>query len=629
MEIEPATVDDWELIAKETLTQYYNRGGHGQGDNYQLLEGSNFINTIGYSLSLLPNVTLQNWSPDHFKLAREGCLYYYEGKNLEAVEKLVAKLQAECNGDREIFITILPIAFYYSESLFTLPLYRFKPKHDEKVEKFMDHTGRVYKSFEDWRENNNLPATQLLYPRDGHLTLKQNKEGKVDCVLEDSAECSRPVKTLMACDIASGTLGILAGIGATIATGGAALLMMGAVAATATYGAGRTGLKIRDRVQHKETVNPFKNSEAFWLWLGLGADLVTFGTLSIASTKFLATFSQSTTLVDISRKFSAATRAMSIFSGSIRPVTDTGKALLCGYEIFTKLRHKSTKASLKLPKDALMRLNDSMDEFSETNMLMMAITEGYWSKSKMSYCSPEEFVDMVQETIIAHMLDACNNKKLFEDMRSLLQNDEALIETYKHLDESTDLDDVIRVIFDVFTTNDDKMEIKLIGSDCSIKINELRLSILELAKLKPENVVNVVQTIQNLNEEQTTKLVTIQDYAHNNPYLVQMLNCIEPVDMIDVWYDIFVICFDENSVAIKDTENLLIKQHEIPLKMLRNFSREERLNVIFEVKNLNETQSYNFKRLTDSNDENNEGIYKILAVDDEEKKAFLEKLREK
>lgn len=474
-----------ELLAKETLMQYFSRGGYGNGDTPQLLEGSNFINTIGYSLSLVPNIQISNWSQSHFQLAREARLYYYEGKNLEAIEKITNKLRDECNGAREIFVTILPISFYYSDSLFTLPLYRFIPNNaEEKVEKYMDHTGRVYKNFEDWRLNNTLPATQLLYPRNGHLKLKNNSEGKVDCVLEDSAECSRPVKTLMACDIASGTLGLLAGIGATIATGGTALILYGAVAASATYGAGRTGLKIKDRMQHSETVNPFKSREAFWLWLGFSADLVTFGTLSIASTKILSTLSQSTAIVDLTRKFGAATRAMSIFSGSIRPVTDTGKALFTGYEIFSKFRHSSAKVVLKLPKESLMRLNDAMDEFSESNMLMMAVTEGYWSKTKMSYCSREEFVDMVQETIIAHMIELCEDKKLFDDTRDLLKDDAALIEAYKHLDDGdVDLISMIEVIYDIFIANDDKMEIKLIGKDCVMKLNNFYLDIKALSKV--------------------------------------------------------------------------------------------------------------------------------------------------
>lgn len=187
------------------------------------MEGSNFYNTIGYSLSLVPNVDIKNWSSDHFKLAREGLLFYYEGKNLAPIEEIVNKLQLESNGNREVFVTILPISFFYTDSLFTLPLYRFKPNHEEKEEKFMDHTGRVYVNFADWLSNNTLPATKILYPRDGHMKLKENDEAKPDVILEDSAECSRPVKTLMACDIASGVVGVATGIGLTMATGKPAL----------------------------------------------------------------------------------------------------------------------------------------------------------------------------------------------------------------------------------------------------------------------------------------------------------------------------------------------------------------------------------------------------------------------
>lgn len=616
-------------MAKESLIQYYSRGGYGKGDIPQLLEGSNFINTVGYSLSLCPNINIQNWSSDHYRLAREGSLYYYEGKNLEAIEKIVNKIRVECNGTREVFVTILPVSFYYSEALFTLPLYRFIPNHEEKAEKFMDHTGRVYKDFDDWRANNVLPAVKILYPSNGHLTLKQNSEGKVDCVLEDSAECSRPVKTLMAFDIASGTLGLIAGIGATIATGGTALLLYGAVAASATYGAGRTGVKIKDRIQHSETVNPFKSREAFWLWLGFSADLVTFGTISIASTKFLSAFSQSTAFVDITRKFGAATRAMSIFSGSIRPVTDTGKALFTGYEIFSKFRHSSAKVDLKLPKESLMRLTDAMDEFSESNMLMMAVTEGFWSKSKMSYCSREEFMDMVQETIIEHMLEFCEDKNLFNSTRELLRNDTAFIEAYKHLDNANiDLNQMIEIIYDIFTANDDKMEIKLAGSACEIKLNNFRLDIKALSNVSKDDRIKIVKRLRELKEEQRTKMLTVQDYSGTNgENFVWMFNRDDALEVIDVWYDIFVICFDEHFATILNQDVLKLRDHEISLNMLKKFTKEERLNVIFEIKNFTAQQSINFKKLVDEEGGSEpDKIYKKLVFDNEIKADLITSL---
>jgi hypothetical protein len=401
--------------------------------------------------------------------------------------------------------------------------------------------------------------------------------------------------------------------------------------ATAVYGAGRSGYKIRDRIQHSETVNPFKSTEAFWIWLGLGADLVTFGTLSIASTKFLSTFSQSTAFIDISRKFSAATRAMSIFSGSIRPMTDTGKALLTGYEIFTKLRHHSAKSTLKLPKEALMRLNDSMDEFSETNMLMMSITQGFWSKSKMSYCSPEEFADMVHETIIAHMMDLCTNKKLFEELLSTLQNDAELIEAYKHLDDGCiELDDLIRTIYDIFKANDDKMEIKLIGNTCEIKLNKFHLNIVSLSKLAQDRLYKIVHILRNLNDEQETKLLMIQDFMTNKQNFIMILNYDDALEMVEIFYDIFVICFDETFATIESNQKTIcIKHTEVSLEFLKGMKREERLNVIFELKSLSEQQSIRLKQLTkdtESSCVNADEILKILAYDNDKKNEFLKSL---
>lgn len=135
METSPATAEDWELIAKETLIQYYNRGGTGNGDSLQLLEGSDLVNVIGYSLSLVPNVDLSKWTADHFRLARNGNLSYYADKNLEAIEHITKKLEIECKGAREIFICVLPVSFFYLDSLFTLPVFRFRPSLDHKNEK--------------------------------------------------------------------------------------------------------------------------------------------------------------------------------------------------------------------------------------------------------------------------------------------------------------------------------------------------------------------------------------------------------------------------------------------------------------------------------------------------------------
>jgi hypothetical protein len=244
---------NWVDSAKETLNQYFNRGG--SGDTPQFLSPSELINFVGYALSIVPNVDPKNWDKAHLEMACSGKLTYYQDKALDSIEKITKKMTKECHDSREIYLTILPISFYFNKSFYTLPLFRFKKMKDDS-DIFMDNIARVYKSFHDWLENNRLPACPIFYPKDGKLSLNEDTK-EVDFVLEESAESRRPVKTLMACDILYGTMGVLGGIGATVATGGAALLMMGAVGLSATYGASRSAFKLRDRAKHKETINPF------------------------------------------------------------------------------------------------------------------------------------------------------------------------------------------------------------------------------------------------------------------------------------------------------------------------------------------------------------------------------------
>lgn len=396
--------------------------------------------------------------------------------------------------------------------------------------------------------------------------------------------------------------------------------MMGGMALSASYGAGRAGFKLRDRAKHSETINPFKSREAFWVWLGIGADVITFGTIGAASTQVLSSITQSAAFLDLSKKFAAATRVMSIFSGAARPVTDSAKALLTGYEIFIKLRHKSSNAVLKLPKSTLMHLNDSIDEFSEANMLLMAITEGFWSKSKMTYVSPEEFQDMVQETIISHMAEQCVDRDFFEKLVSMLQNDAAIIEAYKHLDDDTDLDTMVQVIHDVYTANDDKMEIKLAARD--IRLGNFQLSIKAMSEMTKDERVKIVAFLKSLDQDEKSRFLTIQDYVGTNTEFLKVLTHDNAIELLEIWYDVFVICFDDHLATIPNQNIIRLRNLEIPIEILKKFTKEDRLNIIFTIKNFTENQSINFKDVLLTNGEE-ESHYRILATEGEKKDSLI------
>lgn len=403
--------------------------------------------------------------------------------------------------------------------------------------------------------------------------------------------------------------------------------MIGGMALSASYGAGRAGYKLRDLSNHSESINPFKNREAFWVWLGLGADVVTFGTIGAASAKILSSISQSAAIVEISKRFAAATRVMSIFSGAARPVTDSAKALFIGYEVFIKVRHKSTNQILKLPKSTLMQLNDSIDEFSEQNMLLMAVTEGYWSKSKMTYVSPEEFQTMIQETIIAHMSDLCVNKALFNDLLAMVHNDAALIDAYKHFDLEIAIDVLVEVIHDVFTANEDKMEIKLVQDSCEIKLGNFFLSINAMATLTKDERYKIIQFLRGLSEDHKARFLTVQDYVGTNTEFLRMLAKDNAIELVEIWYDVFVICFDEHLATIPNENIIRLRGLEIPIDILKMFTKEERLNIIFALKSFTDDQSCNFKKLVETVDDP-EQYYKVLATDDEKKEKLIATLDE-
>ena len=121
--------------------------------------------------------------------------------------------------------------------------------------------------------------------------------------------------------------------------------------------------------------------------------------------------------------------------------------------------------------------------------------------------------------------------------------------------------------------------------------------------------------MRDLNEDQRNKLETIQDYAGAQVNFVKMINCDDALEMIEVWYDIFVICFDEHFATILDDNLIAIQEIEISLKILKKFDRGERLQIVFEIKNFSPEQSIKFKDLISKTPKPDE-IYKKLTEEE-------------
>lgn len=86
---------------------------------------------------------------------------FFKGESKAAILSVVDKIAEEFKGKPPFSIAVLPLQLYAKGKLYSLSLFRIKVK---KNEKFVDHIGRVYSNFLDWKQNNVLPPGKVCYP---------------------------------------------------------------------------------------------------------------------------------------------------------------------------------------------------------------------------------------------------------------------------------------------------------------------------------------------------------------------------------------------------------------------------------------------------------------------------------
>ncbi len=175
-------------------------------------------------------------------------------------------------GGPDARVTVLPVQFSSDQTgPVQLPLFRVQDRATG-AERFVDNQGRTYRSFDDWKENNQLPPGKMVYPSGGHLTpdvhlTTRTTPRTVDTPLEH-------VKGWI--DDAALVGGVVAGGAVLLGSGGAlAPVVLGAATTWQTF---RSVESLDDRHRHGQSINPFTDEGARGEWLNLGA-----GALSLAS----------------------------------------------------------------------------------------------------------------------------------------------------------------------------------------------------------------------------------------------------------------------------------------------------------------------------------------------------------
>lgn len=267
---------EWVAKAIGNVDKYLNRGGPLQGDVPQKLGGVELVNNIGFAMGL-PLVDPSNWTARELEFAKTGNLPFFQGDALKAIQVIVDRITELCSGDTTNYITILPVELYSNGKLYELPLFRVS-RYEKSQRYFVDNIGRSYTSFSDWYNNNRLPPGIMLYPGDGVLKQREGFQYS-NCHKDDTPSNRTSTKVARGVDIGASVVGIASAVGATVLSGGWALPFIIAGVGTAGYGTIRSTVNLVDRGTHGESINPFTNSESRMLWLGIAANLVSFGAM--------------------------------------------------------------------------------------------------------------------------------------------------------------------------------------------------------------------------------------------------------------------------------------------------------------------------------------------------------------
>lgn len=287
-----------------------------------------------------------------------------------------------------------------------------------------------------------------------------------------------------------------------------------------------------------------------------------------------------------------------------------------------KLRHKSTNDTLKIPKSALINISSSLGEFSKTNMMLMAISSGYWSKSKMSYVSPEEFESMITEASIKNLVEECSDIEMLQKSINFIANDAELVKAYHKFDGS--VDDFISSIHDIYSADRNQMSIEWVSQKSQIIIDEkFELSLKSLANLTSVQRMKIMQILCQLDEEQKFRLMTIQDFSQSNENFIRMLLYGDFLELLEIWYDVFVICCDHTNVLITEENRVKMDNVDLNMEMMKKlFTRDERLNIIFNLKQLNAQQADVFNNLISAVPDP-ENYYQMLTSNEMDKENMI------
>lgn len=391
---------EWQSKAVNNITKYLHRGGNCKGDEPQFIGDSDLLNTIGFAMGL-PMSNPDNWTEAQKKESLEGKLVIYEGKAREAIDVVADQIRSCCGvGNKtKIYVTVLPIELYYNGKLYEVPLFRVK-RYSNSKNHYVDNVGRYYSSFSDWFEFNKLPLGKMAYPYQLKLSLKSGSE-KANVYVADTP-CSRvDAKTARGLDTVAAVAGLSSSVALMFVTGGLAAPLVGTALVTAGYGTTRAGYQLVEKAAHGENINPFTNSESRTLWLGIAANMTSFGAMGATM--------RLTSLAARGRNISDAMRLVGDIANGTN-VAVSGIAIL----------------------NTTVFMINNHEDLSAADLLMHGASIAFWAKGVFCYKTSNTIIRETQNYAFAHISKDLSSEQASEltAIRNRIQNDAQLLRRY-------------------------------------------------------------------------------------------------------------------------------------------------------------------------------------------------------
>ena len=460
--------EKWITVAHENIARYMDRGGDDQGDIPELLEGAQLLNTIGIALNVhFSDPT--SWTEDEIEEAEFGHLCFFKGDSKKAIDVVINKLAEECKSKERFAITVLPIQMYSDGKLFSLSLFRFKA---EKKWKFIDNVGRVYKDFQDWKMNNVLPPGKVCYPLEGHL--QRNCKGYVQTRCKSTPFGSNQAKIIRAADVSTGVIGIVGAIGTVFLTGGAALPFVVAGVGSAVYTTTRSVYHLADRKSHKQTLSIFDSHENFSLWLGIGANVISFG--AMGATIRLSTLAFQGKNVSQSLRF-----FVNLINGTSLGVNSVAVA------------------------NSLAYMAIHFDQMTPLDVLMQVASVAFWAKSVFSYKPAAKIVKEIHNQVLNGYSTALGHgQEDFQKFRVKFNNDKQLVKFYfRYLKQGLDPAQVSDVLVEIYQMGAGAQLFSVDPAQMTININGHTFTMEFLMSIKSCNRQTVFNILANMTDKHT------------------------------------------------------------------------------------------------------------------------------